>query len=92
VSLGRESRTAARISRAAARKYGQLQVEDELKLPDRLAEEAVVLIVRVPPTTAVVPDAVPVKLKLADPEPPLTRSSSASLSSMMISMCILHST
>jgi hypothetical protein len=29
--------------RAAARKYGQCQVEDEVKLPDWLADEAVVL-------------------------------------------------
>jgi hypothetical protein len=37
-----QSRTAAH-ERAAARKYGQYQVEDEETLPDWLAVEAVVL-------------------------------------------------
>jgi len=78
--------------RAAARKHDQLQVEDEETVPDRLAVDAVVAIVAVPVTVAVVPDAVAETAKLADPAPPLIRSSSASLSSIMISMRILHST
>jgi hypothetical protein len=61
-------------------------------VPDRLADDAVVAIVPVPLTVAVVPDAVAERAKLADPAPPLIRSSSVSLSSMMISMRILHST
>jgi hypothetical protein len=36
--------------RAAARKSGQRQVEDEETVPDRLADDAVVAIVPVPPT------------------------------------------
>jgi len=39
---------------------------------------------------AVVPEAEFEKLNVADPAPPLIRSSSVSLSSMMISMRILH--
>jgi hypothetical protein len=62
-------------------------------VPDSLADDAVVAIVPVPLTVAVVPDAVAERAKLADPAPPLIRSSSVSLSSMMISsMRILHST
>jgi hypothetical protein len=76
--------------RAAARKYGQLQVEDEEMVPDRRADDAVVAIIPVPATVAVVPDAVAERAKLADPAPPLIRSSSVSLSSMMISMRMLH--
>jgi hypothetical protein len=71
-------------------KCGQFQAEEDENVPDWLADVAVVLWVRVPATVAVVPDAVFVKLKLADPAPPLTRLSSVSLSSMMISICILH--
>ena len=78
--------TAARMIRAAAMKRSGLQVEDEENDPDRLADEAVVAIVRVPLTAALVPDAEPVKLKDADPEPPATASSSASVSSIMISI------
>jgi hypothetical protein len=60
-------------------------------VPDRLADEAVVAIVPVPLTVALVPDAVAERAKVADPAPPLIRSSSVSLSSMMISsMRILH--
>ena len=76
--------------RAAARKSGQRQVEDEEMVPDRLADDAVVAIVPVPLTVAVVPDAVAARAKLADPAPPLICLSSVSLSSMMISMHILH--
>ena len=78
--------TAARMIRAAAMKRSGLQVEDEENDPDRLADEAVVAIARVPLTAALVPDAEPVKLKDADPEPPATASSSASVSSIMISI------
>jgi hypothetical protein len=78
--------------RAAAMKHSRLQVEDELNDPDRLAEEAVVAIVKVPLTVAVVPDAEFEKLKVADPAPPLIWSSSVSVSSIMISICILHIT
>jgi len=56
--------------------------------PDKLAEEAVVAMVKVPLTAAVVPDALLLKLKDAGPPlPPATASISASVSSMMISMC-----
>jgi hypothetical protein len=72
--------------RAAAMKRSGLQVEDEENVPDRLADEAVVAILRVPLTAALVPDDEPVKLKDADPEPPATASSSASVSSIMISI------
>jgi hypothetical protein len=61
-------------------------VEEEEKEPDWLAEDAVVICVSVPVTVAVVPDAEFVKLKEADPAPPATASSSASVSSMVISM------
>jgi hypothetical protein len=69
-----------------SRKYGQLQVEDEETVADRRADDAVVAMVAVPDTVAVVPDAVAERDKLADPAPPLIRSSSVSLSSMMNSM------
>jgi hypothetical protein len=72
--------------RAAAMKRSGLQVEDEENDPDRLADEAVVAIDRVPLTAAVVPDAEAVMLKDALPEPPATASSSASVSSIMISI------
>jgi hypothetical protein len=49
-----------------------------------------VAIVKVPLTVAVVPDAVFEKLKVADPAPPLIWSSSFSVSSIMISIGILH--
>jgi hypothetical protein len=67
-------------------KRSGLQVEDEENDPDRRADEAVVAIVRVPLTAVTVPDAVSVKLKDAVPEPPATSLSSASVSSIMISM------
>ena len=60
--------------------YGTLDrryVEDEKNDPDMLAEEAVVRMVKVPDTTAFVPEAVFVKLKEASPRPPLTASISA---------------
>jgi len=77
---------AAQVIHTAALKHGWPQVEDEENVPDRLAEEAVVRMVRVPATVAVVPDAVFVKLKLADPAPPATASSSVSVNSIMISI------
>jgi hypothetical protein len=64
----------------------ELQVEDEENDPDKAAEEAVLAIVRVPLTAAVVPDAEFVKLNEADPEPPATSLSSASVSSIRISI------
>jgi len=63
-----------------------VQVEEEEKVPDREAELAVVATRRVPETVAVVPDAVLVKEKDADPVPPATWSSSPSLSSIVISV------
>jgi len=63
-----------------------VQVEDEENDPDWLADEAVVLCVKVPLTSAVVPDAVFVKLKDAVPEPPATSLSSSVVSSIMISI------
>ena len=70
---------AARIIHAAAMKRSGLQVEDEENDPDRLADEAVVVILRVPLTVAVVPDAESAgRVKDAVPEPPATASSSAS--------------
>jgi hypothetical protein len=65
--------------------------EDEENDPDRLADVAVVAILRVPLTTAVVPNAVSVTLKDAVPEPPATASSSASVSSITISIISLPS-
>jgi len=62
-----------------------LQVEDDEKVPDIEAEEAVVRIVKVPVTAAVVPDAVSVTPNVADPTPPATSLSSASVSSIKIS-------
>jgi hypothetical protein len=72
--------------RAAAMKRSGLQVEDEENDPDRRADEAVVAIVRVPLTAALVPDDEFVKLKDAVPEPPATASSSASVSSITSSI------
>ena len=78
--------TAAQVTRAAAMNRRGLQVEDELNSPRWLAEEAVVVCSKVPRTVAVVPDAVFEKLNDADPAPPTTSSSSASFSSIMISI------
>jgi hypothetical protein len=64
---------------------GVAQVEEEEKDPLCDAELAVVLWVTVPLIVAVVPDAELLKLKLADPAPPATASSSVSLSSIRIS-------
>jgi hypothetical protein len=79
------TRKAARMTRAA-QNSSWLQVEDEENDPDWLADEAVVSWVKVPDTVAVVPDALFVKLKDADPAPPATRSSSSWVSSITISM------
>jgi len=60
--------------------YGTLDrryVEDEENVPDCLAEDAVVLWVRLPDTVAVVPEAVFSNLKEASPRPPPTASISA---------------
>jgi hypothetical protein len=81
-------KTAARMTRAAAVKRSGLQVEDDENVPDKLADETVVAIVKVPLTAAVAPAAVFVNMKEAL-EPPATTSSSASVSSMMISILFL---
>jgi hypothetical protein len=68
-------------------KLSGLQVEDEENDPDRLPDEAVEVTLRVPLTVAVVPDAVSAeRVKVADPEPPATSLSSASVSSITISI------
>jgi len=64
-------------------------VEDEENVPDWLAEEAVVVWVSLPDTVAVVPEAVLVKEKEADPAPPLTASISVWDSSIITSMASL---
>ena len=64
-------RKAARTTRAAQNSSWR-QVEDDENDPDRLADEAVEAIDKVPLTAAVVPDALFVKLKDALPEPPAT--------------------
>jgi hypothetical protein len=64
-------RKAARMTRAAQNSSWR-QVEDDENDPDRLADEAVEAIDKVPLTAAVVPDALFVKLKDALPEPPAT--------------------
>jgi hypothetical protein len=56
---------------------------------DKEADEAVVAVVTAPLTVAVVPDAVAEPLKDADPAPPEIASSSASVSSIMISISYL---
>ena len=56
----------------AAQNSSWRQVEDDENDPDRLADEAVEAIDKVPLTAAVVPDALFVKLKDALPEPPAT--------------------
>jgi hypothetical protein len=63
-----------------------LQVEDDESDADRLADDAVVAIVPVPLTVAVVPDAVDERVKVAEPAPPETASRSSSISSIKISM------
>jgi hypothetical protein len=65
-----------------------IYVELDENVPDKEAEDAVVLIVSVLLTTAVVPDAVLLKLKVADPTPPDTWSSSLFASSIRISMAM----
>ena len=72
------------------------QLEDDVNIPDCLADEDVVNRMRLPETVAVAPDAVPVKVKVAVPPdvgggaillcPPATRLSSSSVSSMMFAM------
>ena len=48
-------------------------MEDDENVPDRLADDAVVVTAKVPLTVAVVPDAESdVSVKEADPEPPAT--------------------
>jgi hypothetical protein len=63
-----ELKTAARMIRAAAVKRSGLQDEDDENSPDKLADEAVVVILKVPLTVAVVPDAESAeRVKVADP-------------------------
>ena len=76
--VGLASHPARELTRAG----GAIQVEDELIVPLREAELAVVAIVPVPETVALVPDAVALRDKLPDPAPPATWSSSVSLSSI----------
>jgi hypothetical protein len=64
-------------------------VEEDEKVPDWLADEAVVLCMRLPLTVATVPDAEFVNENEALPEPPATSLSSASVSSMKISTLAL---
>ena len=64
-------RTAATARMTPRRRRG-FQVDNEEKDPDALADEAVVARVKVPLTVAVVPDELPEKVKVADPEPPAT--------------------
>src|SRR3954463_5780122 len=64
--------TTARCHRAVVLTTSGCQVEDERNSPEREAELAVVLMVKVPLVMAVVPDAVLLKLKVTLPEPPLT--------------------
>ena len=63
-----------------------LQLEDDESDADRLDDDAVVAIFPVPLVVALVPDAVAERLRLADPAPPATASSSSSVSSMKISI------
>ena len=80
------SRKAARETPRRRHEDNELQVEDDENIPEALADEAVVAIVRVPLTAAVVPDAEFETVNEADPEPPATSLSSASLSSIKISI------
>jgi hypothetical protein len=66
------------------------QLEKEEKLPEMEAEDAVVAMVSVPDTVAVVPDALLLKEKLAEPAPPQTFSISASLSSITMFIAFLR--
>jgi len=62
---------AARIFRAAAI-TNELQDEDDEKVPERLADDTVVAIVKVPDMVAFDPDAVTLPLNVTLPEPPAT--------------------
>jgi len=62
---------AARKIRAAAI-TNELQDEDDEKVPERLADDTVVAIVKVPDIVAVLPDAVTLPLNVTLPEPPAT--------------------
>jgi hypothetical protein len=75
------------VTSVASSKTGS-QLELEENDPERLAEVAVVAMVNVPLTDALVPDAVSVKLKDAVPDPPEISSSSASVSSITSSMIL----
>jgi len=62
---------AARKIRAAAI-TNELQDEDDEKVPERLADDTVVAIVKVPDIVAVLPDAVTLPLNETVPTPPAT--------------------
>ena len=51
---------------------GKLQDEDDEKVPERLADDTVVAIVKVPDIVAVLPDAVTLPLNETVPTPPAT--------------------
>jgi hypothetical protein len=79
------------MTRAAAVKRSRLQTESDSDEndPDKLADETVVAIPKVPLIVEKGADAVTVKLKVAVPTPPTTASSSASVSSIMVSILFL---
>jgi hypothetical protein len=81
-------KTAARVTRAAAVKRSEVQTvsDSDENDPDMLADVVVVAIFTVAITVAKGPDAVLEKLIDAIPLPPETASSSASVSSIMISI------
>jgi hypothetical protein len=76
------------VTRAAAVKRGRLQTESDSDEndPDKLADETVVAIFTLPLIVEKGADAVTVKPRVAVPTPPATASSSASVSSIMISI------
>ena len=84
------NKKAARVIRAARVKLSVCaQLEVDVNDATTLADDAVVVIAAVPLTVAVVPDAVADPLKVADPTPPETASSSSSVSSIKTSMVFL---
>jgi hypothetical protein len=76
---------------AAAVKRSRLQAESDSDEndPDKLADETVVAILKVPLIVEKGADAVTVKSKVAVPTPPTTASSSAAVSSIMVSILFL---
>jgi hypothetical protein len=78
------------MTRAAAVKRSRLQTESDSddNDPDKLADETVVAIFTLPLIVEKGADAVTAKSKVAVPTPPVTASSSASVSSIMISILL----